>query len=183
MEVKIKHFEREREESKAERAARERRERPYPLPGESFGAWLSRIGGPFVKVEVLQICPKCKRPVPSEEAAFHRCSERGPLSDIVIDKDCNLHIVERVFRDPKKIEEIIEKGDRNISFDKETQTFHFKREAFEIIEGKKQEYPIKTYLDFIRNKIEDGKSVVVDEEASKGFKEWVEKLKEEREKK
>jgi hypothetical protein len=67
---RIQEIESEVKKAKPERAARERRERPYPLPGESFGAWLSRIGGPFVKVEVLQICPKCKRPVPFKRTCF-----------------------------------------------------------------------------------------------------------------
>jgi hypothetical protein len=125
---RIQEIESEVKKAKSERAARERRERSYSLPGESFGAWLSRIGGPFVKVEVLQICPKCKRPVLSKEPAFHRCSER-------------------VFRDTKKVKET------QISFQKRS----------------------------VRNNRRK-KSVVVDGEASKGFKEWIEKLKEEREK-
>jgi hypothetical protein len=68
MSIKIRPIEREpRRETDAEKAAHERRERPYPLPGESFGEWLSRIGGPLVKLEQLQQCPKCGSSFPVEK--------------------------------------------------------------------------------------------------------------------
>jgi hypothetical protein len=177
MSIKIRPIEREpRRETDAEKAAHERRERPYPLPGESFGEWLSRIGGPLVKLEQLQQCPKCGSSFPVEKASSHRCSEKIPLTGIEIDKTGNLRIPEWALRNPQKIREMIEKGDPNLSVDEEN-NFYFKKEAFE-----EEEKPIKTYLDFIKSKIEDEIPVTADEDASEGFEEWVEKLETKKEK-
>jgi hypothetical protein len=71
---------------------------------------------------------------------------------------------------------MIEKGDPNLSVDEEN-NFYFKKEAFE-----EEEKPIKTYLDFIKSKIEDEIPVTADEDASEGFEEWVEKLETKKEK-
>lgn len=146
---------------------------PEPLRGEAFEDWLRRIGGPFVRVELLKKCPKCGGTIFEQEK--HACkptSKQQEQMPLIIDKNAtfiaNKENVGNYFN-----EEMIEEGlqsdlkewQENAQHIKERDEYQLKKELFET--------PAK-YLKIITKELEDknGK-IVADRRFGNSVEKWI----------
>lgn len=160
-----------RVETEAEKAIRERTERPHPLSGEGLHDWLKRIGGPLVKVDQLQECRRCGASFSVEAAAFHKCEERRSLESVLINSRGDLIVPRDALRNPKAIDEMIKNEEPGLSADSGG-NFHFRPGAFE----SETEKPLREYLAFIRGRLMDRVPITIDSGAEAGVESWLEDM-------